>query len=192
MKNIVVFPRLDFFIFYPSDCSHNREETKVWAEKKPPDNKNLLHLSRCQLGLQGAKRNPGLWWVGNIFSKFENITAFIREGVRLVAHEVAMPRIECQEKEMEPLCIPENCQLKNSNTDCLTTDIPTEVSRNTLQISGLMGFLNSPWQFSLFFFQRFLFQVKLEDQVCEICQEGRTKLRPVVIQVGYIFLVNIT
>jgi len=72
------------------------------------------------------------------------------EGVRLVAHEVAMPRIECQEKEMEPLCIPENCQLKNSNTDCLTTDIPTEV--------------------------------KLEDQVCEICQEGRTKLRPVVIQ----------
>merc|ERR1712013_700317 len=48
------------------------------------------------------------------------------EGVRLVAHEVAMPRIECQEKEMEPLCIPENCQLKNSNTDCLTTDIPTE------------------------------------------------------------------
>jgi len=73
-----------------------------------------------------------------------------KEGVRLVAHEVAMPRIECQEKEMEPLCIPENCLLKNSNTDCLTTDIPTEV--------------------------------KLEDQVCEICQEGRTKLRPVVVQ----------
>jgi len=73
-----------------------------------------------------------------------------REGVRLVAHEVAMPRIECQEKEMEPLCIPENCWLKNNNTDCLTTDIPTEV--------------------------------RLEDQVCEICQEGRTKLRPVLVQ----------
>ena len=50
--------------------------------------------------------------------------------MRLVAHEVAMPRIECQEKEMEPLCIPENCLLKNSNTDCLTTDIPTEVRIN--------------------------------------------------------------
>ena len=59
-----------------------------------------------------------------------HIFFFVREGVRLVAHEVAMPRIECQEKEMEPLCIPENCLLKNSNTDCLTTDIPTEVRIN--------------------------------------------------------------
>eukprot|EP00092_Neocalanus_flemingeri_P008163 GFUD01008803.1.p1 GENE.GFUD01008803.1~~GFUD01008803.1.p1 ORF type:complete len:1002 (+),score=221.94 GFUD01008803.1:543-3548(+) len=73
-----------------------------------------------------------------------------KEGVRLVAHEVAQPRIQCQEKEMEPLCIPENCWLKNNNTDCLTTDIPTEV--------------------------------RLEDQVCEICLEGRTKLRPVLVQ----------
>ncbi len=28
-----------------------------------------------------------------------------------------------------------------------------------------------------------LFQVQLEDQLCEQCQHGRTKLRPVLVQV---------
>ena len=57
-----------------------------------------------------------------------------------MAHEVAMPRIECQEKEMEPLCIPQNCWLKNNNTDCLTTDIPTEVRMQTaLNIKQVMA-----------------------------------------------------
>ena len=78
-----------------------------------------------------AKSQEKLWTVmsrKNIRNFFKKQLLFCREGVRLVAHEVAMPRIECQEKEIKPLCIPENCKLKNSNTDCLTTDIPTEVN----------------------------------------------------------------
>lgn len=72
------------------------------------------------------------------------------EEVRLVAHEVIMPRIDCKEKDVQPICVKEGCRLKSNVTDCLTTDIPTEV--------------------------------RLEDQICEKCSQGRTKLRPVVVQ----------
>jgi hypothetical protein len=33
------------------------------------------------------------------------------------------------------------------------------------------------------FYSVLLFQVQLEDQLCEQCQHGRTKLRPVLVQV---------
>jgi len=72
------------------------------------------------------------------------------DGVKLIAHEVAMPRIECKEQEQADICLKPGCRLVSNNTDCLTTDIPTEV--------------------------------RLEDQVCEECKEGRTKLRPGLVQ----------
>lgn len=73
-----------------------------------------------------------------------------RESVRFVAHEVGQPRVQCSEKELEPLCLPANCRLRSNNTDCLNTALPK--------------------------------QIKLEDQICEPCKHGRTKLRPALVK----------
>ena len=81
--------------------------------------------------------------------------------------KVAMPRIECKEQEQADICLKPGCRLVSNNTDCLTTDIPTEV---LLHIVTLI--------------QTTCLQVRLEDQVCEECKEGRTKLRPGLVQVS--------
>ena len=46
----------------------------------------------------------------------------------IVIHQVAMPRIECKEQEQADICLKPGCRLVSNNTDCLTTDIPTDVS----------------------------------------------------------------
>jgi len=74
------------------------------------------------------------------------------ESVKVVSHEVGIPRIDCQEKEMEPICVPANCRLATNSSDCLNTELPGE-------------------------------PLRLEDQVCEPCQTGRVKLRPVLEKV---------
>ena len=62
----------------------------------------------------------------------------------LIFYQVAMPRIECKEQEQADICLRPGCRflfilfflfycffyvcrLVSNNTDCLTTDIPTEV-----------------------------------------------------------------
>jgi len=73
-------------------------------------------------------------------------------SIRVVSNEVAgVPKIDCVEKEREPLCLPGNCRLADEEPHCLSTDLPV--------------------------------QVELEDFVCEECKHGRSKLRPVLVQV---------
>ena len=67
------------------------------------------------------------------------------------------------------------CRLVSNNTDCLTTDIPTEVCLS-LWIIFVSNYLRQSHC------SKHL-QVRLEDQVCEECKHGRTKLRPGLVQV---------
>ena len=62
----------------------------------------------------------------------------------MVIHQVAMPRIECKEQEQADICLKPGCRLVSNNTDCLTTDIPTEVSsssRDKLVLPSCSSFL---------------------------------------------------